>query len=85
MHIFIYINKDNTPINNAITNQGATLGRVLFYDTNLSTNNTVLCASCHKQEHAFGDTNGLSLGVNGETGRHSMRLINSRFSNEVNF
>jgi len=84
-YIPIYINKDNTPINNAITNQGATLGRVLFYDTNLSTNNMVSCASCHKQEHAFGDTNGLSLGVNGETGRHSMRLINSRFSNEVNF
>lgn len=84
-YIPVYINKDNTPANNSITNQGATLGRVLFYDTNLSTNNTVSCASCHNQEHAFGDTNELSQGVNGETGRHSMRLINSRFANEVNF
>lgn len=84
-YIPIYVNKDNTPSNNSITNEGAILGRVLFYDTNLSTNNTVSCASCHKQEHAFGDTNELSLGVNGETGRHSMRLMNSRFSNEVNF
>lgn len=84
-YIPVYINKDNTPTNNTITDQGATLGRVLFYDTNLSTNNTISCASCHKQEHAFSDTNGLSQGVNGETGRHSMRLVNSRFANEVNF
>ena len=29
--------RDNMPDSNAITNQGATLGRVLFYDKNLST------------------------------------------------
>lgn len=84
-YIPVYVNKDNTPADNSITDQGAILGRILFYDTNLSTNNTVSCASCHKQEHAFSDTNSLSQGVNGETGRHSMRLINSRFSNENNF
>jgi len=36
---------DNTPANNPITNDGATLGRVLFYDKNLSANNTISCAS----------------------------------------
>ena len=35
-----YITKDNTA-GNPITDKGATLGRVLFYDTNLSSNNTV--------------------------------------------
>lgn len=84
-YIPVYITKDNTPNNNPITNSGATLGRILFYDTNLSANNTVSCASCHAQEHAFSDTNSVSQGINGQTGRHSMRLINSRFSNEVNF
>ncbi|PTM06109.1 MAG: cytochrome-c peroxidase, partial [Bacteroidetes bacterium] len=84
-YIPVYINKDNTPANNSITNQGATLGRVLFYDPNLSTNNIISCASCHQQEHAFSDTSGLSQGINGETGRHSMRLINSRFAIETNF
>jgi len=39
------INKDNTGTN-AITDEVATLGRVLFYDKNLSANNTVSCASC---------------------------------------
>src|SRR6187551_64747 len=39
----------NTPGNNPITDNGATLGRVLFYDKNLSFNNTIACASCHQQ------------------------------------
>ena len=79
-----YITKDNTQ-GNDITNEVATLGRILFYDENLSINNTVSCASCHKQELAFGDDNSQSIGVNGVTGRHSMRLVNSRFANESNF
>ncbi|MBX7227215.1 MAG: hypothetical protein K1X55_14360 [Chitinophagales bacterium] len=79
-----YITKDNTG-SNVITNEGATLGRVLFYDKNLSINNTISCASCHKQTFAFGDTSIASIGVNGLTGRHSMRLVNARFSSEVKF
>ena len=77
-----YITEDNTPNNNAISDLGATLGRVLFYDKSLSVNNTIACASCHLQEFAFGDTAVASQGVNGTTGRHSMRLINARFAEE---
>ena len=81
-----YITKDNTPNTNQIDNKTATLGRVLFYDKNLSDNNTVSCASCHQQAFAFSDPLVTSVGLNGEnTGRHSMRLINSRFSNEGSF
>ncbi|WP_299116547.1 cytochrome-c peroxidase [uncultured Winogradskyella sp.] len=79
-----YITRDNTG-NNSITDEGAMLGRVLFYDKNLSVNNSISCASCHKQEFAFSDDAQASLGVNGVTGRHSMRLVNARFSNEVRF
>lgn len=79
-----YITKDNT-LANPISDKGATLGRVLFYDKNLSSNNTIACASCHKQANAFGDVSIASTGVNGTTGRHSMRLINSRFSIERKF
>ncbi len=77
-----YINKDNTTTGNEITNSGAILGRVLFYDKNLSSNSIISCASCHLQEFAFGDTERASLGVNGTTGRHSMRLINTKFTHE---
>ena len=80
-----YITKDNMPANNPITDEGATLGRVLFYDKMLSSDNTIACASCHKQEFAFSDTAILSQGVNDATLRHSMRLINIRFADDTLF
>jgi len=80
-----YITKDNTA-GNPITDKGATLGRVLFYDKKLSVNNTIACASCHKQQFAFGDTACQSIGVTGAfTTRHAMRLINARFADETRF
>lgn len=80
-----YITRDNTTAGNAITDRGATLGRVLFHDKRLSRNNTISCSSCHQQQHAFADTATASSGVNGTTGRHSMRLINARFAGETRF
>lgn len=80
-----YINKDNTGPNN-VTNAKATLGRVLFYDKNLSIDNSISCGSCHKQQFAFSDTAFSSRGVaGGQTARHSMRLINGRFAVERKF
>lgn len=70
---------------NPITDKGATLGRILFYDKNLSSNNTISCASCHQQANGFSDVAVASQGVNGTTGRHSMRLINARFGAEAKF
>ena len=71
---------DNTPSDNQITDAGATLGRVLFYDKKLSSNGTVSCASCHQAEHGFSDPNVLSEGFNGGlTRRHSMGIVNARF------
>ena len=71
---------DNTPANNPITNDGATLGRVLFYDKNLSKTNTVSCGSCHRQDLSFSDSAVKSKGFQGGlTARHSMRLLNVRF------
>ncbi len=79
-----YITKDNTTTN-PITDEGATLGRVLFYDKNLSSDNSVSCSSCHLQAFGFSDTNIYSVGINGNTVRRSMRLINSRFGEEEKF
>ena len=80
-----YITKDNTG-NNPIINAKATLGRVLFYDKKLSIDNTISCASCHKQAFAFSDNQLVSTGVaGGKTDRHSMRLVNERFGVETKF
>lgn len=77
---------DNTPDNNRITNEGTTLGRVLFYDVSLSANNTISCASCHQQSNGFSDPDQLSLGFDGErTGRHSMGLANARYYENGHF
>ena len=80
-----YVDRDNSPLDNQISDSGATLGRVLFYDKALSIDFSISCSSCHRQEFAFGDTADVSIGVNGVTGRHSMRLVNARFSEESNF
>lgn len=73
-------NANNTPQNNPITDEGAALGRVLFYDVKLSANDTVACASCHIQATGFGDTRQLSVGFEGGlTGRSSMGLSNARY------
>lgn len=65
---------------NAVTNEGATLGRVLFYDKNLSANNSVSCASCHHQDKGFSDGLAFSPGFEGGlTGRNSMAIINTNF------
>ncbi len=74
------LESDNTPTTNPTTDHGATLGRVLFYDKNLSQNKTVACASCHIQEQGFADPAKTSKGfAGGLTRRHSMGLVNARF------
>lgn len=58
-----------------VSSAKATLGQVLFYDTKLSANNTVSCASCHKQSLGFSDDVALSKGFNGNlTKRNSLAL-----------
>ena len=71
---------DNTPADNAITNAGATLGRVLFYDMRVSANDGLSCAGCHSPFIGFTDRLQLSVGFNGGiTGRHSPAIVNARF------
>jgi cytochrome c peroxidase len=71
---------DNTPRDNPVTDAGATLGRVLFYDTRLSANNTVACASCHRQGRAFSDGERFSRGFAGQrTDRNAPSLVNLRY------
>ncbi|MGD9548353.1 MAG: cytochrome-c peroxidase [Candidatus Krumholzibacteriia bacterium] len=77
-----YIRKDNS-LAAPITDAGATLGRVLFYDRLLSVDGTISCSSCHRQELAFSDDARASEGMSGVTARHSMRLVNLQFAQEV--
>jgi cytochrome c peroxidase len=66
---------------NLVTDAGATLGRVLFFDKHLSINDSLACASCHIPRLGFTDTARLSLGHDGRsrTSAHAMRLANARY------
>ena len=58
-------------------NPYATLGRVLFYDTHLSVNNSISCATCHKQSMAFSDNVAFSRGFeNSLTKRNALPIQN---------
>lgn len=77
---------DNTPADNPLTDEGATLGRALFYDTRLSANDTVSCGSCHAQARAFDDPERFSRGFKGgRTDRHAMNLVNLRYHPRARF
>jgi len=65
------------PTDNPQTVEGIALGRQLFYDPILSSNNTISCASCHFQSSSFSDMRKFSSGVGGALGtRNSMPLYN---------
>ncbi len=69
---------DSAPFDNLMDDKIATLGRVLFYDKQLSSNNSVSCANCHEQAKAFGLEALQGTGANGMTLRRPMRLLNLR-------
>jgi cytochrome c peroxidase len=60
-----------------VNNDLPALGRVLFYDKQMSLNNAISCASCHKQSLAFADNVKFSRGFeNRLTARNSMPIQN---------
>src|SRR5205823_10037220 len=62
---------------NPLIKERVELGRKLFHDPVLSSDNTISCASCHQSDHAFADPAQFSSGVEGRTGsRHAMPLFN---------
>lgn len=61
---------------NEVTKERFELGKRLFFDGILSSDNTISCASCHAQVHAFADHNvALSSGVEGRLGRRNSPSI----------
>ncbi len=64
--------------NNPLTKEKVELGRALFYDPILSSDNTISCASCHSPYNAFAHTDhDLSHGINDEIGtRNAPALFN---------
>jgi cytochrome c peroxidase len=73
------------PPDNPLTAETIALGRRLYYDTALSADNTVSCATCHEPGMGFTDDKPVSNGVQNKTGtRSAPTVINSAY-NELQF
>src|ERR1019366_7108980 len=68
------------PADNPPTAETVALGRRLYYDTGLSADNSVSCASCHDPKLGFGDGQQFSDGVRRHKGdRNSPTVFNSAY------
>ncbi len=69
------------PAENPYSPAKAELGRLLYFDTRLSADDTISCASCHAPEFAFADAAPVSTGIAGQKGgRSSPTVINRAYS-----
>ena len=68
---------------NPLTKEGIALGKKLFYDPVLSSDNSVTCATCHEPSAAFATyDHPLSHGVNNLTTRNAPSLFNVAWQKE---
>ena len=69
------IPRDNPPTADTIA-----LGRRIFYDTHVSVDNTLSCASCHRPDAYFTDGKNVSTGVRGALGtRNAPTVLNAAY------
>ena len=59
------------PQDNAPTAQRVALGRALYFETALSKDGTVSCATCHDVSRSFTDRRAVSEGVGGQNGKRN--------------
>ena len=59
------------PEDNALTPQRVALGRKLYFDTRLSDDNSVSCATCHDVTRGFTDQRAVSEGIGGQLGKRN--------------
>jgi len=74
------------PVDNPLNKSKVELGRRLFFDKNLSVNQSTSCATCHLPEKAFTDGRGRALGaMNDFHPRSSMSLTNIAYAASLNW
>src|SRR5215472_15524971 len=68
------------PASNPLTAEKVALGKRLFFDTRLSEDGWISCATCHDPNHGFSDPRRLSVGMLGQRGtRHAPTLVGRGF------
>lgn len=73
------------PEDNPITRAKIELGRQLYFDERLSSDNTISCASCHDPEQAYGAETAFGIGVRGQQGGRNSPVAYNRILSKAQF
>ncbi len=76
----IYIPEDNP-----LTRAKIELGRQLYFDTRLSGDNSISCASCHHPDSGYGFNSQFGIGINGQTGNRNSPVSFNRILSKAQF
>ena len=68
-----------------VTSAGAALGEKLFFESRLSANGTVACATCHNPARAFTDGRPVAIGIHGCVGQRNAPTILNALYNKHQF
>lgn len=70
---------------NPLTRAKVELGRQLYFDTRLSKDNTVSCASCHHPQEGFSRHTNTGVGIKGQKGGRNSPVSYNRILSDLQF
>jgi len=73
------------PENNPMTRAKIELGRQLYFDERLSSDNTISCASCHDPFQGYGAETAFGIGVRGQQGGRNSPISYNRILSKGQF
>lgn len=73
------------PANNPMTRAKIELGRQLYFDERLSSDNTISCASCHDPFQGYGAETAFGIGVRGQQGGRNSPISYNRILSKSQF
>lgn len=73
------------PKDNPLTRAKIELGRQLYFDTRLCSDNTVSCASCHDPNFGFAKNTQFGVGIGGQTGGRNSPVAYNRILSAAQF
>ncbi|WP_146579461.1 cytochrome-c peroxidase [Neorhodopirellula pilleata] len=73
------------PDDNPMTRAKIELGRQLYFDPRLSSDNTISCASCHAPDQGWGANTQFGIGVAGQTGNRNSPVSFNRILSKAQF
>jgi cytochrome c peroxidase len=72
------------PLDNPMSEAKVKLGEMLFFDVNLSFNQTLSCASCHQPQFAFAQAQQFAVGASGKIlRRNTQALVNVAYNSNL--